>query len=259
MYILYLDESGSPGNQDEAHFVIAGCAVFERQTYFVHGAMERFCRDIFEEEDAVEFHASHMAGGKGAPWRRIGRTASRERLAELYDLIGSQNVVLFGAVVEKQKALADGRDPVELAFKEVCQRFDIYLANREDLEKNDLHRGLVVMDRNREEDRLRPLVLGWRRAGTEHGRLRHFAEVPLFADSRATRLLQVADLVAFALFRRYEHGDAQYLDRIQHKFDCDASGRINGMLHYCRRHFDCPCSACVSRRVSSRLPGADQP
>ena len=33
MYLLYLDESGSVGNPNERHFVLAGIAVFERRIY----------------------------------------------------------------------------------------------------------------------------------------------------------------------------------------------------------------------------------
>ena len=39
MYILYLDESGT--HDESGHFVVAGIAVFERQTYCLAQGMER--------------------------------------------------------------------------------------------------------------------------------------------------------------------------------------------------------------------------
>lgn len=33
MYLLYVDESGSPGDPNQKHFVLAGVAVFERETH----------------------------------------------------------------------------------------------------------------------------------------------------------------------------------------------------------------------------------
>ena len=39
MYILYLAESGT--HDESGHFVVAGIAVFERQTYFLAQGMER--------------------------------------------------------------------------------------------------------------------------------------------------------------------------------------------------------------------------
>lgn len=43
----------------------------------------------------------------------------------------------------------------------------------------------------------------------------------MFLDSRASRLIQLADLVAFALFRFYEYDDPQFYELIKHRFDCD--------------------------------------
>lgn len=53
--------------------------------------------------------------------------------------------------------------------------------------------------------------------GHSWGKLNNFAEVPVFLDSKASRLIQLADLVAFAIFRKYEYGDDLYFDVIK---DC---------------------------------------
>ncbi|MBV8088770.1 MAG: DUF3800 domain-containing protein, partial [Alphaproteobacteria bacterium] len=53
--------------------------------------------------------------------------------------------------------------------------------------------------------------------------VRNLAEVPLFTDSRSSRLVQLADHVAFAMFRSYEHSDHQYFDIIRHRFDQEGS------------------------------------
>ena len=55
--------------------------------------------------------------------------------------------------------------------------------------------------------------------GHEWGKLRNMADVPVFVDSQATRLIQLADLVAYAIFRKYEKGDSQFYDIIERKFD----------------------------------------
>ncbi|APZ44139.1 DUF3800 domain-containing protein [Acidihalobacter ferrooxydans] len=56
--------------------------------------------------------------------------------------------------------------------------------------------------------------------GHEWGTLRNMAEVPAFIDSEATRLIQLADLVAYALFRKYERKDTQFSQIIDNKYDC---------------------------------------
>ncbi len=50
-------------------------------------------------------------------------------------------------------------------------------------------------------------------------KLNNFAEVPLFLDSEMSRSLQVADLIAFALFRYFEYEDDSYYSIIKDCFD----------------------------------------
>jgi len=45
---------------------------------------------------------------------------------------------------------------------------------------------------------LQNLAQGFRESGTRWGKLRNLAEVPLFVDSRMSRIIQLADLVAWA-------------------------------------------------------------
>ena len=40
MYLLYLDESGNENDPNDRYFVLAGLALFERQTYFLAQAFE---------------------------------------------------------------------------------------------------------------------------------------------------------------------------------------------------------------------------
>ena len=59
----------------------------------------------------------------------------------------------------------------------------------------------------------------FRRLGTAWGVVRNLADTPLFIDSRASRMVQLAGHVAYAVFRRYEHGDSQYFDVVASRFD----------------------------------------
>jgi hypothetical protein len=47
-----------------------------------------------------------------------------------------------------------------------------------------------------------------------------------FVDSRASRLVQLADLVAYATFRWFERDDVQFFDLIKDRFD-----REGGIVH----------------------------
>ena len=54
-------------------------------------------------------------------------------------------------------------------------------------------------------------------------KLNNFAEVPLFLDSKMSRSLQIADLIAFALFRNFEYNDDSYYSIIKDCFDKEKS------------------------------------
>ncbi|MCX7600058.1 MAG: DUF3800 domain-containing protein [Armatimonadetes bacterium] len=255
MYLLYLDESGNPYAGDDSVFVLAGIAIFERQVYFLSNKLDEIARSYFPEApESVEFHAREISQHREEPWRSLNSRKRLEVLQSVYSAIQSTppaGATLFGAVVDKRGAEAASEDPLLVAFEQVCQRFDLFLARlRED---NNEQRGLVVIDRSREEERIRPLVMEWRTHGTRFGRIRQFAEVPLFADSKATRLLQVADFVAYALYRRYEHRDTRFLDLIQDRFDKDpATGKLHGLYHHTTSWRTCPCPGCFSRRLTDQ-------
>jgi Protein of unknown function (DUF3800) len=61
--------------------------------------------------------------------------------------------------------------------------------------------------------------------------LRNLADVPLFADSRASRLLQAADLVSYALYRHYDPARGRgedYVGVLWPRFDA-----VDGVMHGC--------------------------
>src|SRR5207245_33720 len=92
------------------------------------------------------------------------------------------------------------------------------------------------------------IVQRWRDTGTRFARLSRLVEVPLFVDSRASRLVQCADVIAHAVYRAYAAGDDALLARLLPAFDNDG-GRIHGLVHLRPRYRaqDCRCAACSSR------------
>jgi len=63
--------------------------------------------------------------------------------------------------------------------------------------------GIVISDVSYRERDIQAWAKRWRRTASEWGTLDHLVEVPLFADSTASRLLQAADLMAWATWRRF--------------------------------------------------------
>ena len=112
-----------------------------------------------------------------------------------------------------------------------------------------------AFDKSTYETTLQQMSVEFRTLGTSWGVIRNLADTPLFVDSRASRVIQLADHVAYAVFRRYQSGDTQYFDRIARKFDSE-DGIIHGLAHKELGNPHCMCIACLSRRAGEgRQPG----
>lgn len=259
MFILYIDGSGSIGNPDEAHFVLAGIAVFERQIFHLIRDLDKLVESFdIGPAGQIEIHGNPMYSGRRSPWKSVARPQRVNMMQQTLAVLtrASVSVRAFGVIVHKQTL--SPRDPVEYAFEEICNRFNLYLTRKfrsRGGRDEDKQRGLVVMDESRYEQPLQALAREFRLNGTRWGDLRNMAEVPFFVDSRASRLVQLADLVAFSLWRKYEHRDGRFFDPITPRFDNDG-GVIHGLVHYKPANEDCFCPACMSRQSRQRTaPG----
>jgi Protein of unknown function (DUF3800) len=247
MYILYVDDAGSPRNSEEKHFVLGGVALFEAHGYFLQNELERVVASTgLVQPETLELHGNEMQSGRGR-WRPLrGRTERRaiitSALEQGFKLQGDWRI--FGVVVEK--AARPGVDPVEYAFEQLCARFDMFLSRKRHDGKPQ--KGLIVLDKSASETRLQGLTAEFRRSGHSWGQLRNFADVPFFADSRATRLIQYADLVTYALWRAFEKDDWEFYNLIHRKFDSEG-GVVHGLLHERYANSSCPCAYCNSRRA----------
>ena len=247
MYLLYLDGSGSVKNPNERYFVLAGISVFERQIYHLISETDKFVASLnLDDVHDIELHGSVMANGSRTPWKGIAPRQKRLDIIERgLDLLRGAHwgVRAFAVAVDKRAEAPN--DPVEYAFEEICNRFNLFL-KRLYRQKNIPHRGLIVMDNSHYENTLQGLARRFREEGTRWGKLRNIAEVPLFVDSAASRPIQIADLLAWAVWRRYEHNDTRYFDRVVERFDQEG-GVLHGLVHRRQATDTCYCPACLSR------------
>lgn len=248
MYLLYVDDAGSVSSARQRHFVLGGICVFERQAYWLSQALEEVAqRTGHPEPGELEFHGSHILPGKGW-WRSqpkdSRRTTLRHGLAAARSLRGN-DWRLFGVVVNK--AALSPEDPIEYAFEQLCNRFDRFL-QRKYRDSGVKQRGLIVFDKSTRETRLQSLTNTFRDTGHRWGVLRNLVDVPFFVDSKATRLIQYADLVAYALWQKFERGDSEFFDVIDDKFDSEG-GVVHGLHHYKMTDEYCDCPACSPRLI----------
>ncbi len=247
MYLLYIDESGNEDNPADSYFVLAGAAVFERVAFFLSQAFDHVQAKHFPGTPPLPFHASHIRAGKDF-WRNVEAAKRTEVLADLATAIAGVNrpgVVLFAAAIEKTNLLY-GETAVEHATAEVCRRFDLLL-KRKYLEDGDAQRGLVIFSEGRFHKRARVWVRGFRELGTRWGVVHNLADIPYFASMTETRLLQVADVVAHAVFMLYERKDASLIRPFLDRFD-RKDGVIHGLVHHRASNLTaCECPLCASK------------
>jgi hypothetical protein len=216
VYLLYLDESGNESDPADKFFVLGGCAVFERVTFFLSQSLEAIQTKHFPGVPPLEFHASPIRTGKGF-WRNVPEAVRLEVLDDLAGAVANANdpgVVLFAAAIEKSSSLY-GEDAVLHATEQILSRFDRFLARRND--QGDPQRGLVVFAEGRFDKRAKVWVREFRQLGTRWGVLRNLSDIPYFASVTETRLLQVADLVTHSVFMLYERRNPSLIHKFIHR------------------------------------------
>ena len=165
-----------------------------------------------------------MLSGKKI-WRQYPKEDRERAIQDALRLLSSHpSNRVFASVIKK--VFVSPQDPVEVAFEQLASRFDYYLRR---LHKGDNpQRGLIIFDKSTYETTLQALATDFRTVGHTWDKIRNLAEVPLFLDSRASRLIQLADLIAFAIFRYYEAGDDRFYSLVKPHFDAEG-GIIHGL------------------------------
>ncbi len=248
MHLLYLDDAGSAANANERYLVLGGVAIYEAQIDWFNRELDYQAAKIDPAApESVEFHASVCFSGNTAPWNKLKKEERKEVIRQVLSVVPKAYDSCNAFACAVRKATYPGIDPVELAFEDLCKRFDMYLESVSTPDRRE--RGLIILDESAYESSLQTLARKFRKLGTQWGGIRNIADIPLFVDSKASRLIQLADHVAYATFRRYESADTSYFDIIASRFH-EIDGVLHGLAHK-QQPMDpaCMCPACLTRRL----------
>jgi hypothetical protein len=249
MHLLYLDDSGSVLNTNEEYIVLGGFSIYETQGFYLSNELDKIAQSIDPRNYGdIEFHASEIFSRRTPPWDKLNREEAQGIIKAVLKVLAnaSNSTYAFACAIHKQSFL--GNDCLNLAFEDLCQRFDIYLSKIN--AEGDRQKGLLILDESSHETTLQGLAYNFRKIGTQWGSIRHLADTPFFVNSKASRIIQLADHVAYSVFRRYNQGDANYFDIIAHKF-FQADGVFHGLAHKQKSNPSCVCLACSTRRKVS--------
>lgn len=249
MHLLYLDEAG-PDNRE--YFIVGGLTIHEQGVLPMADALNELASRLPDPARDAEFHAGPMRKGAGV-WRRITREQRAQLRQALVSLLthgapGSRHAPVLFAVA-MHRASFPHHDTHERAYEEFFARPNGLLGRLANA--GDPHRCIAIADKSTLEATLQRLMAEWRDRGASTGaaigRMTAYAEVPLFVDSRASRLVQLADFVAHWVYRAYEHDDPSVLDQLLPAFDSEGES-IHGLVHLIRDYRSSDCRACISRR-----------
>ncbi|SRR5712692_2388867 len=270
MYLLFADESGTHGGSHA--FVVAGIAVHEHDAQNLQrslaAAVEPYALAARLSPEDFELHASAMrnasppSGSRSvrpvSPWVLIPRQDRLRCLADAYRRIATFRpsdpglpIALFGVVLDLHFHSAWSTiDRERFAYEVMLNKFDVML-KRQRQDARTANRGLVIHDRRVVAERdIQEWTREWQKAAGTIGQLRNMADVPLFADSCASRLIQAADLVSYALYRHYDPGrrNRDYVERLWPVFDA-ADGALHGCVHFTPSFGSgsCQCVPCQNR------------
>jgi len=243
MYILYLDEAGDPNSWgDSNHFVIGGVAIYEGQVYHYTTELDRIQQKYFPGITiGIPFHGSVIRAGRGQ-FKGLGPIKQQELLSDLYEIIGCStfpNLVAFATTAH----ISYVKTPDQVlhdVFQDICQRFNTFLLRL--AQRGKPEKGLLIID-HAHEDHYRRFISEFQKSGTQYGYLGNIVDIPYFAGIQNTRMLQLADLCAYATYRRYENNDRSFFDVIVDQFDNRSPKKPDGLKHLTidRR---CTCEAC---------------
>jgi hypothetical protein len=240
VYILYIDESGDGGTNpgSSRHLVLAGVAIHEGQWRTLTRKLDAIQDSYFPQAGSpIEFHASEIRSGRNF-FRSVGRPERTTLMNDVYGVISQvagQRIVLFAAVIEKNALLRKygGRvEPYEQAFEGLCTMFNLFL-RKVQAKQGSVQRGIIVFDEARPSlsRQIRTLLAKFQAGGSRWTTINSLVETVFFFDSRTSRIMQLADFTAHAVYRWYETGDPYHLKAIQHKFDREG-GKQHGLKCY---------------------------
>ena len=254
LYLCFVDESGSHGTSPV--LVVGGIIIHEEDVWHLQQRLDTFLfrklHALGHDHTEFELHGSEIRRG-GKQWDKVDQPDRRRILSGAFGALAGYAPVnpdlpwrLIGAVMERDPARQKLR-----AYELITKKFDdfVYRISNQGLQQ----RGLIIHDHSGIEGTLQNWTNQWRVASSSLGQLRNLADVPLFADSRASRALQAADLVAYALYRYYSRPgpgntpDGYYMRHLWQQFDAE-DGHMHGLIHDCSYHRRCRCRACASRR-----------
>lgn len=240
MHIFFVDESGTPakpGNSyRERYFVLSGLIIPEERWHNIRNQLLGLKRQKkYYGEIKWRYFAPNNNDGKNpmSGWSEKERNDFRKSVFQV--ITRDKSLRIIAGVCDASLAysignISDQEDIYFSTYKVITERFQYFLQDisRESGRKTS---GIIVADhRNRNQDnRMREqherLV---RETGKDTSTYDNFIESIFLSPSHMSIGIQLADIVAGAIWRFYEKNDDRWLNLIKPVFRTNKRGVIDG-------------------------------
>ena len=239
MHIFFADESGTPPKPNQAnsrYFAMGGVIIPEDCWHCLRDALLGMkIRRKIRGELKWRFFAPGNDEARN-PMRHLDQTGRDEIRTEIYQIITAEKDVKSPAAVcsieaaYKMASVNDQQGIYNLTYKVLTERFQYYLQDKSRTTQKQEY-GLVICDhRGRDDDkRLRAhhqmLIHSTAAFTSKYGNL---IESLLLQPSNLSIGVQLADMVAGAVWRKYERGDERWFDLMKPSLRTSTMGKVDG-------------------------------
>lgn len=243
MYLIYIDESGTPNFGDFNDYVLSALMVQEKQWKRINQKVNDLQASLFSSRipEEFEFHASEITYFK----RRYFGLPKNERINILYELariINESKCYLITVIIDKEKISSKNKNKEwveKWSWRLLFERLEKFLLSKNQRKLNEY--GLICMDArdpssNKEiSNKMKNFV----EEGSMFIDSHYLIEDVFFVDSEFRKLIQLVDFVAWISRKFYsmiktkselnnEIHISKCFELIGNKFDKNSSGSIFG-------------------------------
>ena len=239
MYLLFVDESGTPPKPDsfgQNYFVIAGLVVPEDRWVGLNDKLSGLKRaSAYFGEVKWRYFApnNNDRDNPMADWDVERRNAFRNAVFAIITEIKSCKIIACVSEAPTAYGIGPVKSQSDLYFrtyKPVTERFQYLLQDITRTSGRDSY-GLIVADhrgRGDDEQMRQQHERLVRESGQHTSNYANFIEGLFFSPSHMSVGIQLVDMIAGAIWRAQSHNDRTWYDRIRLSFRASPTGTIDG-------------------------------
>ena len=218
MYFLYVDGSGQTkikrDRQNNGWYILSGVIVHEGDWRDIEKNLAEVKKEAFPEQDPedVELHAYSIWNNQVfCKNKKLNMTLAKKRevFSRVLDLVCKSKITLIDTVISKDEMRARYEVPrfIEYSWMFILERFEGFLK----LQSERTNNGLIFVDSSQKvpESEIKNIIRRMVREGSPQQQVDHVIEDPIFVESHRRNLIQVADMIAYVVYKHHK-GDPQF-------------------------------------------------